>query len=239
MVAEDGVTGLAALVPEVYFDLISRVPPGLLVLVIFLSQVAVGIDDQRLLASVTANWAVAAGLLSLALGASYVIGLLLTPIGAYVSRPISHFAHKRCFKRHGVFIESFCSKEQIGSIKDGKIRFWDFYKFARGYLNAEQSHTRNILSKMHAEYALCNNMIAAILVTLIGLMLTRWLNLIVAESSLVRVFLLPLLAISSIAAWHRYNRALDRHITCLRLALAMPKKSNEQPAENDGAAASA
>ncbi len=118
-------------------------------------------------------------------------------------------------KKHRDLIVQFCAKKKIKGPNDADFVFYEFYSALKEYLRDNDPEGKPVLAKMHAEYALCHNMMAAIILSILGLMLKdRGLGLL--GKQWVINLLLPLLVLSVYAAVHRYKRALARHLICLQ-----------------------
>jgi len=227
---EDKLTQAASLVPEVYYDLIARIPAGL---TLFLGGLLVtGVLESQawsLETFRTFNWAPSAGLLALVLAASYVLGILVTPWGYPVRERYYHATWVRLLpdyadllaKHQGKFGMAIPLQDlQTGNVTDRLLR--RLYGGMHDYLKGSNSQANLILPKMTGEASLCEHLVPVSLAlagALIGSCLLRYGWAALNPNLLLGVLSwLALGAASFRAGQFRYERLLRRHFDFLALS---------------------
>lgn len=157
-----------SMVPEVYYDLISRVPGGTLLLLWLLQRAGISIDVTQMK---DMDWGPSVISLVLLLGGGYVVGMLLTPLGECAFESYRKALWKRRLAGHLGLVTKFNDQQGLGLPKEGngtvdlkKSTGQELYRLDRhihDYLKREDEHARVILPKMRAEAGLCNNLTAA------------------------------------------------------------------------------
>jgi hypothetical protein len=219
--ADNGtVTGMAALVPDVYFDLISRIPPGALVLGMLISQTAPNTMTAPLVEMAKASWAHAIAVLFLALGASYVAGLMLSRIGLVFGARFFNAFVRSVNEADQSLLSKFSEDIGLGPVDGKKITFWAAYKTLMEYLRVKEPAGQAIRTKMLAESALCVNLLAAISLALLCWSIADGI-LTVFTSPAILCFLMPVFLLALLSTRHRTSRAFSRHIEALRVMIAL------------------
>ncbi|NQU23528.1 MAG: hypothetical protein HQ567_19785 [Candidatus Nealsonbacteria bacterium] len=221
--ADNGKT-FATLVPEFFFDVISRIIPGtILILAVCyeLKGFAEGgaFEIGRLLGS---GVGVATCLLFLLLGVSQAVGLPLSVFG-YLFQPL-YF--KRAWKSLGTkklewlrqTLKNVLGLEFPEPANMTNRHFQDLYENTHGYVKQHSAASKTLLPKLSAESALCNNLAAALVVWLVV-----WLSNCLPEGTAFTeagwmrlVCFLVGIVLLVFAARTRYRRLLRRQIVLLR-----------------------
>jgi hypothetical protein len=136
----DSSGGLAATVPELYYDLIGRVPPGLVFLGILLtSYYPLQVKD------------ITAGALIALLFLGYTTGILVSGIGTWLATGLWHLSWRRAVKRNPMLRDQW-------NRYDGNLQRLFEHLCERN---------RNVLNKLTAEVMLCANLVVVfVLLTL-------------------------------------------------------------------------
>jgi hypothetical protein len=212
----------ASLIPEVYVDVISRIPPGTLFVLGLLYAV------RPTLWRDLAPWQTTSGasvqppyalLFILLIGGGYSAGIMLTGFGSVLSRFYSH----RQFKA----VATAFGKELLGWT--WKLAYslpppdcWSsvtreqsevLYRRQHDHLKARSPHAAALLPKMDAEAKLCRNTAAACLSLLILLPAIRWLR--YHEFHQMWLLLVLLLGglVSYLCALHRNHNFIQRQFS--------------------------
>lgn len=219
----------ASLIPEIYYDLIARIPAGTLLVLGILSY-------QRLLTSGApfdlqklrySSGAFILVLLVLLLGTGYVASMLLTPLCSFLYGRYRPLLWKRYREEYEKEIVEFMQVVQLKfqSVQPSKLdlrQIEEFEQQMHDFLMAKSDHARVILPKMRAEASLCNNLTLVLSLFLLLALHYPIVGLISGQGFLteqifqvVVVILLGLL--SSFAGWHRTDRLNRRQFSFWRL----------------------
>ena len=197
---------LVSMVPEFYFDLISRVPAGMSLILIVLAYIPPESSPLR-------EWLVKHALdgttsiliLVMLLVASYSVSVPLTVFGALI-----HKSHRGVVCKHAKVI----FKPEVSNLENRYGCLLTDYKFLRlltDELKSKSSHASFILPKMNAEVSLCNNLAAALMISL-------FLSTAFSEVSSDAISFIIIVAIFSIlGAAHRFYRLLVRQISYAKI----------------------
>lgn len=164
---EDRIAKWASLVPEIYYDLIARVPPGAF-LVIAAMRIQGAFSAGKAFDLGNIKWETAAILLIFLLITGYVAGVVITAVAHSLSLLYKGWVWKRSAVPYKEVIENFVdNKFHLGlNIKGWKnLDGDDFYRIHRqvqDYLESENDQAKLILPKMRAESALCDNLLASL-----------------------------------------------------------------------------
>jgi len=213
-------------VPEFFYDLISRVPPGVfLVIAVLVEYEVVKVDQAALFQD---NGALVAFLGLLVLGAGYSIGIFLSAPGRYASRVYFSRVWKRHSNDNTDLLKRFIELGKINLAKKSDLtqltneEYLTIYRRMHDYLKFHNEHAKRLLPKMSAETSLCNNSAAAFTVwSIIHLIRSMYLffsyNVPIQWSWFVAVvpFILILLWIGK----ERYDRLISSHFSFLSLTL--------------------
>jgi hypothetical protein len=163
MADEEKLPQIASLIPEIYYDLIARIPPGML-LVLFSLGFWLSCRKSPLTLRIDADDAFA--LLIVILGAAWAVGIMLSPI-AYPVR--------RCFRgriwrqlladeRNEALINRF--GKPLGINLENRFGGWAeiIDRRLQDYVQYELEHARMILPKMEAEGILATHFLAALII---------------------------------------------------------------------------
>lgn len=148
------------LIPEIYFDLISRVPPGILAILIFMWMN--GYLCSARLKTVLDLTATSAALLSIFLiSAGYVLGVLMTPAGIHITYRLSASLYKSLYSQtknewtSGIRNLVGDDPANNASSKWKKFRLRD--DKLHNYLKTKDAKTSSLMTKMRAEATLCDH----------------------------------------------------------------------------------
>lgn len=137
----DAIEKLAAVVPSAYYDVVARIVPGASIIAAFMWVHKTSLDTVA-----TRTGVRGAGLAAVAIGASYLLGLLLTPLGSLVCEgPI-------------VVVAKLIPRSGLADLSSARL--WK----AIAEVDAYQPQAGATLAKMSAEAALCQNLLAGVLV---------------------------------------------------------------------------
>lgn len=232
--AGDSIKSLGNVVPEVYFDLIARVPPGAFVVVCLWALYRWKTGSKIIFLEFNAGTATVA--LILLLGASYSVGLLLGPAGRLLTERFArHHWNKQC-ARWGIskllvqefLIPGSCNDETDAHITAQQNREL-IYRRLQDYLKGVDPQARTLLPKINAEKSFCANAAAAImLVSLatVGVMGK-------AVDGTLLLWLLAGVAFCVWGSWERTRMLIVRHFSYFELRAVMgsnPSKSEQSVA---------
>ncbi len=148
------------LIPEFHYDLISRIPPGTFLLLVIMWMV------RPILNIFCEFWeldGIAFGsAFLLLLGGGYVVGVILTPLGNFVSLTYTRLIWKAAILSCKEPINWFCGMYQISYPKTF-ANYRLFEHRVHDYLKTNNEQAMNVLSKMHAEAFLCNNFLPVLI----------------------------------------------------------------------------
>lgn len=163
MAKEQLTSKLSALVPEIYYDLIARVPVGIVlaaVLTFFLATpLSVLSPIERL------SWPTGTILLALLLIVSNSVGLIITPFGELFYNLFAPSIWNRVQREHPELYEKvhhFGLEFPRKASRDEILRFTSQFG---DLLMAFDNQAGQVTTKMRAEVAFCNNLAAGLLVT--------------------------------------------------------------------------
>jgi len=219
---------LPSLIPEIYYDLIARVPAGA---VLFLAIVLIGgqySPDQLK----SENFGSATVILVLLLLFSYALGILITPLASAF-----HRRYREAVWRQALCEHNYCSLVQLlearfhlGLPKDqsGQVQLNSFQRkhydrldrLMHDYLKGADPQAKVILPKMRAEASLCDQLFVAFsCIALVGAY-----SLLVRHTSLGEHFGASLLvvgglALAALGARHRNKRLIHRQFSFLTLVV--------------------
>lgn len=231
----------ASLVPEIYYDLIARVPPGSLVVATLF--VWLHPDPNSALNSLRdLGWAATTVLSVVFLGAAYACGELVGPWGDWVSS----FYRFRIFREvssgqlhlMSYFHDRFGGDipdqaEAIGKLSDSEVQ--RIYQQMHDYLKTTNEQARVLLPKSQAEAALCANLVGFVILFLLffgAWLVSHW----IFEGSTPRVswklvaLLIFCAGVAVRAGWFRSRQLIRRQFSFLALA------REQDPARRVGAA---
>jgi hypothetical protein len=162
--SEDSKAGVMSLIPEVYYDLIARVPAGV-VLAIAAAQSILSSLGRSLDASA---WLTANGILFLTTAAAFlglagIIGILISPIGdrmrsLYWRRSWTAVVVRGPFKAAGSTLRAAGCRLLPRNADWSKLTDSDLHGLDRwvgDYLRIRTSYARGLLGKMRAEADMC------------------------------------------------------------------------------------
>ncbi len=169
---------LTQIVPEVYFDLISRVPAGALLIIIFMWFWGYFLPkeafDLRTIQGLTA--APITLLIVLLIGLGYVVGIMITPLGYEIYRLFVREIWKKSVQEDSskTAIGGLITKlglrltkgdnKQINLARFSKKELIDLENTIHNYLKKTDEQAKVILPKMRAEAALCNHITVIMLI---------------------------------------------------------------------------
>lgn len=218
-----------ALIPEFYYDLISRIPSGTLLLILLMyeligekgRQVALDLMRRGELEGIPF-----AGLFILLISGGYALGILISPLGHLIRRLYLSAVWKDLIKKQPELFSAVCQAYDIAvpasdlqtphpkSFTTLKARdFLKIYRLMHDHLKALDPQPRVLLPKMSAEAALCENLIAVVVVWLsfLGLRQSATLSAEVLAGGILSAFL------ALLAGFHRYRQSIARHFSFFRL----------------------
>lgn len=198
----------AAIIPEFYYDLISRIPAG----TILLSIIGISVLSQAQMLELK-TWLFSGNIegfpfvliFIIFFCASYVISIPLTMFGAIVRILYSRAVWNLIKKTYPMEVQKL---EKRYKSKANESRF---YRLIHDDLKQSNRHALVLLPKMSAEVSLCDNMTAALLLA----------SLFIAVFSLasprIIFFLLYLAAFFFISGGYRFHRLMARHISFAKI----------------------
>lgn len=217
-----------ALIPEFYYDLISRIPPGTLLLLLLLYEL-LGVKGRQVSLDLIKRGELEgipfAGLFILLISGGYALGILISALGYVIRRLYLPLVWRELVGRYPALFYSICNAYEVSiseseSAVDPKcfsrLKSRDFlkvYRLMHDHLKSLDPQPRVLLPKMSAEAALCENLVAVALVWLLLLVITSSPTL----SPEVAVACLVSAALSLLAGFHRYRQSIARHLSFFRL----------------------
>jgi hypothetical protein len=165
-------TGVAAMIPEVYYDLIARVPAGCLVVVVCLATVlsAQGKQIPNISIWLTGNGISSLLIASAVMGIGGIVGILLSPVASawrrlYWKRAWLAVVEKGPHRRIGTVLSKVGYKALPETFSWLTLRQSDFDGIDRwvyDYLQRESPIARSILPKLRAEADLSSYLAASL-----------------------------------------------------------------------------
>jgi hypothetical protein len=216
-----------SLIPEIYYDLISRVPPGVL---LFLALLVAG--SRLSLGQIqSVSFGAATILLLLLVLAGYTLGILMTPLA-----DIFHRTYKRSVWRETISKQDFgplvqlidsnfnlcLPKNEKNELDVDKIerRHYDLLdRVMHDYLKGIDPQAKLILPKMRAEARLCDHLFVALLCVGRIMAYCLWVkheNLLIQQGTVI-LAVIGLIA-SRAAARYRTEHLIHRQFSFMRLA---------------------
>lgn len=241
---ESGASKWNSIVPELYFDLISRIPPGTVLILGLVwafryspNEAAFSIDKIKEL-----GWAPVITLFFLLLGAGHSVGILLTPIGALIRSPFVYTWQHRIYnwnsdlifyihcrfkmvlsvknndskKRRPVGFKEICKEEQVPQYSLTVEEAKRVYRLINEFLKSEDNQAKIILPKMQAEAALSDNLAPAIFFSFLVFVLHNGWG---AIPPLAIKAVLGGIVLSIIASWYRHRAEIRRQFGFLRIVI--------------------
>jgi hypothetical protein len=208
--AEEQSFSWASLIPEVYFDLIARVPAGATIVV-----ATIGHSEPLQIKAILAahSFGPVFMLTLLVLLVSYVLGLLLTPLSGAISltsRRIIWFKWRRIQGDYPDFIGlcrgfgfSVSDSPFLSELVKLELEMHEF-------LGIKNEDARSLLPKMRAEAELCNNLSVALFAVMVCDVILH------GTSATTACLLLLSLYVAAVGAY-RIWRLLDRQVILLRV----------------------
>jgi len=234
MAEEDIAKSWTSIVPEFFFDLIARVPPGiLLVLLVLLEFGVLSQTNTDKLFATTGGFVIVLSILLF--GAGYSVGIFLSVPGIYIGKLYfknvwDHFTHTE-----EAILQEISRKLKLNmKFANGKPQtrsdWWRFHRVTHDYLKHKDKDARVMLPKMSAEASLCNNTAAALTVyPIIRLFHCGF------HGQLSLLWFVVIVAIFVCMAQIRYRRMIDSQISYLRIVLAKEKSvSNREDESPEG-----
>ena len=215
--SDDSTGGFAQLVPELYYDLIARLPAGLLFWMLigcwWLHR-----SGTALITPTNLNAIPAGSMLLVALALGYVIIIVTGPVSNLVRRLYLRIAWWRVYSRfHYELHLLFAQLRPVALDQDGCLkRFHDvksadfeiFHLLLHERLKHMDPQARALLPKFRAEASLCDNVVVVfILFTLVVLSVDRTL-----PQLHVAVMFGALAGLALISGLQRYLGALVKHV---------------------------
>ena len=229
---QDKIAQAISVVPEIYYDMISRVPVGIMTVLgtVWLSPPLRPTLDFEGLKDL--GWAPTTVLVGLLLLTAYTVGLLLTQGGHWVYWMYHGALWREEIARHSdqyVPLIRMLNKKLDLHLSTNADTEWDVAAlsgnaFSRldhaihDYLKRADPHSRVILPKLRAEGALCNNLVAGYVV--LFLMHAIWTVPAIDIGWRGGVALVLVLALTVSAAWYRNGRVIERHFSLLTAVLS-------------------
>jgi hypothetical protein len=213
----------AAIIPEFYFDIISRIPAGTVLLLII---VITSLSQAQMLELKT--WLLSGKIegfpftivfvLFFCLG--YVMSIPLTMFGALV-----HILYNRIILH--LIKKSYPKEVQALEAKyEAEINKSKFYRLIHDELKQRNRHAMVLLPKMSAEASLCDNLTAALILGV--LFVTAF----TCVSPRVTHFLLCIAVFSFISGGYRFYRLMIRHVSFARIEGITANAEQPNPADS-------
>lgn len=210
----------AALIPEFYYDLISRIPAG----VILLSVVGLSTLTQEEINKLKA-WLFGGHLndfpfiliFIVLLCAGYIISIPLTMFGAIVRASYSRVVWNSITTTYSVELHEL---EKRYRSKADESRF---FRLIHDELKQNNLQARVLLPKMSAEVSLCDNMTAAFLLASLFIMMFTM------TFPKAIYFLLFFASFSFIGGCYRFHRLMARHISFAKIVKIIEDDQQSSP----------
>jgi hypothetical protein len=227
---EDKLTKWASLVPEIYYDLIARVPPGTFLVValmwvlgIFSNNGAFELKDIK-----DMSWAPTTASLFLLLGTGYVVGIILTPLGGIIGRTYWLHLWQKIGPHYNKWIVEFNNLfgadlpiDEDSNIQWHKLKRVHAHRLSRQlqeYVKDKNDQAKLILPKMSAESALCSNTVGGIVILQFSLIVRMVQNHeIMTEKLGVLLFITFVGLLSFWASYYRSSRHIHRACSLLSM----------------------
>ena len=209
----DNTSHFISTIPEVYFDLIARVPPGTFLAVVLFGSLSR--DASWYVSQVRGmQWGASLAALVLLLGAGFALGVLITPLGEVLNRGCWYHVWRTIGQENVSLLNSARGKLKIAfKIREGdpSDEHWNVvYARLHQLLKSADSGANGVLPKMAAELSLCNNSCCAFAIATLAL-LAR----IHCGRPELYLSLLIGMIISRFSAKKRTKRFIDRHFAYL------------------------
>jgi hypothetical protein len=157
------------LIPEFFYDIISRIPPG--ILMIFLSYEFIftkSVNDKMI------NFGFSELFLLILFG--YALGLILSTLGEQIGKLYYKYVWRNCYELDNGILKKFFKKHQVKNIdvanyKELKTKDWlQIHRHMHDYAKNYNKQAGKLLPKLHAESLIANNL--AVVIICFMLMLT-------------------------------------------------------------------
>ncbi len=237
---EEKVSRLAALVPEVYYDLIARIPAGTFLVAALLVLYRPSLRTIFISGNVRTGPALI--LLLFLVVAGYSVGLLLSCIGELVIRVYWDRVWRMVTDRYLDLVPKAVAKlgmryeavswEEIRALptrgerrrasQEAHQQYRRMYRQLHDFLKDADPQAKVVLPKMQAEAALTSNLVAGLLflVPALAFHLQTW-------RSPALIWDLIALLLSILSSAFRSFRLFDRHFSYLALVLNRPEKQQQ------------
>ncbi len=166
---EDKIAKWASLVPELYYDLIGRVPPGALLVVAVMWTLGLFSTGSAFDLLKAQNWALPVVYLILLFAAGYATGILLTPLGYLFRLSYMWWAYRVIMDEYHDVVGDLCEKVGLEkpTFRSSDVHIDRINNEMYEFVAKEGLDTTNVLPKMSAEAELCNNTAAALILLLL------------------------------------------------------------------------
>lgn len=206
----------AAIIPEFYYDLISRIPAGM----VLLSVIGISVLSQDQM-SVLKAWLFAGKIegfpftiiFIIFFCTGYVVSIPLTMLGACVRKLYGHFIWALIKKAYAAEVQGL---ERQYESKADESRF---YCLIHDDLKQNNPHALLLLPKMSAEVSLCDNLTAAFVLAVL------FVSIFSSVSIKFPAYFLCIATFCFVSAGYRFHQLMARHIS---FAIRQGIKENAQ-----------
>jgi hypothetical protein len=209
------------IIPEFYYDLISRIPPGMFLTIAILSErfsrTGDKFSDYKAISS-----GIAALITILLIGSSYALGTFISAPAKFVAMLYTSRTWRRTIDAEQQLFSKLKSQKPFESfdfsspskIKEQEAR--RLYRTVHDYLKLKDTQAKVVLPKLTAESSLCNNSAIAFLLYLIIHAFNCGWDKAISEWYL---YLIGVLFVSALfwMASAKYYRAIESHVVYLRV----------------------
>jgi hypothetical protein len=222
---------ILSVIPEVYYDLIGRVPAGIMTVLggLWIVSSSHPLGDRGLASLESLDWAPAMVLLALLTMSGYTVGLVLNVGGWAVYRTYRRRLFMRVMKAHRAHFaplvrranqqlalhlvedDSRWSDSDVTTLSYAQLDWLD--RSINDHLKRADRHARVILPKLGAEAMLCNNLVAGIVVLAVTNAIWSFPELGVSTRG--AVLAVGVVCLTIAAAWHRNQQLLKRQFSLL------------------------
>jgi hypothetical protein len=224
-VDEEQVTKWANLVPEVYYDLIARVPPGTFVILALAKLYHTSFQDVF----AQPNTGAAVLFTILLLGSGYSVGVLLGPLGEFIVHRLGWLALWKSVSNNYAKITGQAKARfyaDYAPFPSTPVPIWKLiqrsrarrlsteqcqrmYRHIHEYLKGVDAQARVVLPKMQAEAGLCSNLAAGLIIVACAVAIRHWPDL----RNPALIWCLLSLCLAAWAARFRTRRLMERHFS--------------------------
>jgi hypothetical protein len=211
----------ASVVPEIYYDLIARVPAGtfLVLSLVFVFQKA----TPHLKTVAEMKWEDSLLLLFLTIAAGYSLSLIISPAGNWVNERFFGHLWRRCQDEYLSMLVQMQSSAQLECLADfdpksrSDAQCRKMYRQIHDHLKNVSIQARTVLPKMQAEAALCTNFVVVGVIVLLSMAFLDW-TVLWAHWQLTILSLVGIVC-SYWASRYRTRQLIERHFSLLSMTI--------------------